>query len=425
MSTQQRGQTDTLLSGRRLVLVRTVWITLVVFMLGYFVASLPAVVATLQQPCVGAWCTNSTGRLTADQIQSLSQAGIPLDAYAWSWLAFACFTALVQFVIAGILFWRKSDDWMALLVAFTLISSGVDGVTGVLLYSSSPLGSVENVVFLIADEAALFTVALFPNGRFVPRWSRWVPLVYLVYVASYLLFLGPLHVPNWAMYNSPLNVLAWFGSFAVLTLTQLYRYFRVSNVVERQQTKWVAFGFLVVLVGSLVGARLGFTLSSLHNGTLYALGNFFSSSIIGLPLPLTLGVAMFRYRLWDIDVIINRTLVYGALTALLVGIYLSSVVLLDALLQPFIGQGNDLAVVASTLLIAALFMPLRRRIQAVIDRRFYRRKYDAARTLEAFSRTARDEVDLDSLTGRLVEVVDETMQPAHVGLWLRQPARKA
>jgi len=199
----------------------------------------------------------------------------------------------------------------------------------------------------------------------------------------------------------------------------------VSNVVERQQTKWVAFGFLVVLVGSLVGARLGFTLSSLHNDTLYALGNFFSSSIIGLPLPLTLGVAMFRYRLWDIDVIINRTLVYGALTALLVGIYLSSVVLLDALLQPFIGQGNDLAVVASTLLIAALFMPLRRRIQAVIDRRFYRRKYDAARTLEAFSRTARDEVNLDMLTGRLVEVVDETMQPAHVGLWLRQPERKA
>jgi hypothetical protein len=136
-------------------------------------------------------------------------------------------------------------------------------------------------------------------------------------------------------------------------------------------------------------------------------------------IPTSVGIAILRYRLYDIDHIINRTLVYGALTTLLVAVYVGSVVSLQGALRALSGQESQLAVVASTLLIAALFNPLRRRIQAFIDRRFYRKKYDARKTVEAFSTKLRDETDLEAVSGDLVGVVRETMQPADVSLWLR------
>ncbi len=136
-------------------------------------------------------------------------------------------------------------------------------------------------------------------------------------------------------------------------------------------------------------------------------------------MPLALSIAVLRYRLYEIDLIINRTLVYGALTAMLVAMYVGSIVVLQGLLRALTGQESQLAIVASTLAVAALFNLLRHRIQAVIDRRFYRRKYDARKTLEAFSAKLRDETDLDALSDDLVGVVRETMQPAHVSLWLR------
>ena len=152
--------------------------------------------------------------------------------------------------------------------------------------------------------------------------------------------------------------------------------------------------------------------------------SFILSMVALVGLPITVGIAIFRYHLYEIDVVINRTLVYGALTATLALVYFGSVVGLQRLLSPVV-DSYQFAVVASTLLIAALFNPLRRRIQAFIDRRFYRRKYDARKTLEAFSAKLRDETDLDALSDDLVGVVRETMQPAHVSLWLRPHAADA
>jgi hypothetical protein len=141
-----------------------------------------------------------------------------------------------------------------------------------------------------------------------------------------------------------------------------------------------------------------------------------------LGIPVSMGIAITRYRLYEIDLIINRTLVYGALTAILVLFYFGSVTALQSLFSLLTGQGNTLAIVASTLAIAALFNPLRRRIQGVIDRRFYRRKYDARKTLEAFGSRLREQTDLEKLCEDLTEVVDETMQPSHISLWLRFPS---
>ncbi len=415
---RQSRAIDTHLSGQRLILIRTIWIALVGCILVYFFASLPETFLTIHQPCVGDWCTNATGRLTASQIHSLVKAGISLDAYAWSFLIFTGVTSLVWFAVAGILFWRKSDDWMVLLVALMLIIVGADSITNTLLYSSSFWRYVEYVMYFSVSQTIFLTLALFPNGRFVPRWSFCFTLLNtVIYTVCYLLFLRPLRVPGWALDNSPVNAVTFFGSWTVLTLAQLYRYFRVSSLVERQQTKWAALGFSLILILGLVTLFLESYLARV-NGLLYALGNISLSQLILLPLPLSIGFAMLRSHLWDIDIIINKALVYGLLTALLAAVYACLIIVLQFLLGGIIKQNNDVAIVVSTLAIATLFLPLRRCIQRVIDRRFYRRKYDAARTLQAFTATLRNEVDLTTLSEHLLGVVEETMQPAHVSLWL-------
>jgi hypothetical protein len=206
---------------------------------------------------------------------------------------------------------------------------------------------------------------------------------------------------------------------------QVYRFVRVSTPVQRQQTKWVVFGFSVALAGFMGAVFLYEFVPAI--GRSGPLGEMVGETIVYgflLLIPLSIGVAILRSRLYDIDVLINRTLVYGSVTALLVAVYVGCVAFfLQYAFRAFTGGDSQLAVVASTLAIAALFNPLRRRIQAFIDRRFYRSKYDAAKTLETFSARLRDETDLDRLGDELVSVVWQTMQPEHVSLWLRPSGR--
>jgi len=207
----------------------------------------------------------------------------------------------------------------------------------------------------------------------------------------------------------------------ILVVAQMYRYRSVSTPAQRQQTKWVVFAIATIILVDLVSAVPGlFNSALLQPSSLYSL-IFANIALFVLLLgPVSLYIAIVRYRLYDIDVIINRTLVYASLTALLALIYFGLILALQYLLRILINQNSDVAIVVSTLVIAALFQPLRHRLQAIIDRRFYRRKYDAARTLAAFSATLRNEVDLATLSEHLLAVVEETMQPAHISLWLRK-----
>src|SRR5258706_10304509 len=216
-------------------------------------------------------------------------------------------------------------------------------------------------------------------------------------------------------------------SFVVMMLfIQLYRYRYFSNSIQRQQTRWVVFGMAITLVGyaAQVAPPLFAPLLA-QPGLPQQIFTLISQALLPfvlLMIPLTVGIAMLRYRLWDIDVLINRTLVYGTLTVVLVLVYFAGVVLRQQLFQAVTGQGSALAITGSTLGIVVLCRPLRSGLQTIIDRRFYRRKYDAARVLAAFSvRLQRqDDVDLKTLSDDLLTVIQATMKPAHVSLWLCQ-----
>ncbi len=204
---------------------------------------------------------------------------------------------------------------------------------------------------------------------------------------------------------------------------QVYRYRRVSTRTERQQMRWLLFGtaVAVAVVGPYIFAVNGLDLfGRAGQSAVFLLAAGRSARQLALMVvPVAIMISILRYRLFEIDVLINRALVYAIVTAALAAMYLGSVILLGELFHPILDQSNDLVIVASTLGIAALFQPLRRRIQAFIDRRFYRHKYDAARTLQAFSERLRAEVDLDTVSDDLMATVQETMQPEHVSLWLR------
>ncbi|HEU4783108.1 MAG TPA: hypothetical protein VFS83_07210, partial [Ktedonobacterales bacterium] len=234
--------------------------------------------------------------------------------------------------------------------------------------------------------------------------------------------------PNLPFGSGPewLDPLINIPQYAAIIGAQIYRYRKVSTPTERQQTKWVVFGIVIVMIGISLPYPLFSVLvpaSSQSNTIVSTLLGLLNYPIVLLALPITIGIAILRSRLYDIDVIINRTLVYGSLTAILALVYVAGVIgaqaIVNALTQRQSSEPSPILIVVTTLLIAALFQPLRRRLQRVIDRRFYRHKYDATRTLNAFSARQRSEVDLHALSQHLMAVVQETMQPAQISLWLR------
>ncbi|HEX6385815.1 MAG TPA: hypothetical protein VF177_14190, partial [Anaerolineae bacterium] len=313
--------------------------------------------------------------------------------------------------------------WLALFVALALVTFGLGTFSNAfdILAMSQPTWRLPGrVVQFIGDAAIIIFLYTFPDGRFVPRWTRLMAIIWIVTrVPQYFFPDSSFNPEKWPVpYDSLLFSIVLGGG----VLAQLYRYRYASSPGQRRQTKWVVFG-LAAAIGGILGLNLLFTIApSLEQALAQNLFAWFAAtaafSLFILLIPLSIGIAILRSRLWDIDILINRTLVYGLLTAALALIYFGSVVLFQALFRVVTGQ-SEVAIVASTLVIAALFAPLRRRVQAFIDRRFYRRKYNAAQALTEFAATARDEVELESLTGALLAVVQETMQPAGVSLWLR------
>jgi hypothetical protein len=342
-------------------------------------------------------------------------------------------------ILGGLIASRRPDNLIGWIVCAAAVANAMDYfadgyATYALLAEPNSLPGglvtawVSNWVPMLALGLLPFFLLLFPTGRLPSR--RWRPvavfavLVYVVLPVGYAVLPGPLI--TFPSVENPLGhegaageivpgvgqVSAWmlFVLTSLVSLVSLVLRFRRSRREERQQIKWVAYAAALIAAYLLVDSIFGEALDPI-SPILSAI--FFGS------LWVAIGVAILKYRLYNIDLLINRTLVYGALTAILAAVYFGGIVVLQRLFVVLTGGKSTLAVVASTLVIAALFNPLRRRIQSFIDRRFYRRKYDVTKTLEAFSAKLREETDLDALSDDLVGVVRETMQPAHVSLWLR------
>jgi hypothetical protein len=430
-SARRPTSSSTALSGRSLLLARTGWIVVTLLVLGIFVAGEYLFLVELLEGTGGTACTHGEEACSRYGFLTPGRSGEELMDLGLSVAFYAAFDATLNSVfvavwvaVGALVFWHRSDDLMALLVALFLVTFGPISFGPIapefLAHEYHALElPVEGVEFLGYTCLALF-FCLFPSGRFVPRWIRWLAAAYLAALVPVLFF--PHSPLDWAnrfhVEVYPLGIAPFYLGFVV---AQIYRYARVSGPAERRQTKWVVFG-VAVAFGGLIAVLLSANLFwPIEEGTITFSLLALWVVVYGfmLLIPLSVGVAILRSGLWDIDVVINRTLVYGSLTVMLTAVYFGGVAAAQAIFRMLTGQESQLAVVISTLAIAALFIPLRGRIQSFIDKRFYRRKYDARRTLEIFSAKLRDETDLDALSDDLVEAVRETMQPAHVSLWLR------
>jgi hypothetical protein len=334
--------------------------------------------------------------------------------------------------------------WMLLAVIESYSRYGVDR-PGSVPYPVT-IGALANTLLWVPTVGLLgiYTILLFPDGKLPSR--RWRPLALFSGVVIGLLgvagMLAPGPLENQGGVRNPFGIeaLPWLVGVAniitpllplciLAAAVSMVLRFRRSRGEVREQIKWIAFAAsfvgLLYLVAMFVGVIFTVALSG-GDGSLpsppWWFDLLFSVAVLGFAgIPVAIGFAVLKYRLYDIDIIINRTLVYGSLTATLVALYFGGVAATQTILRALTGQTDQpqLAVVVSTLVIAALFNPLRRRIQSFIDRRFYRSKYDARKTLEAFSARLREETNLESLNKELAGVIRETMQPAHVSLWLR------
>lgn len=332
----------------------------------------------------------------------------PHNRYGWLWLVYGL--ALAISALAEAVFLLSGSP-----------ATGYPPPIAALFWTYAPTSQLGLVCLILI-------ILWFPTGRPpTPRWRfvEWWLLVAYLLSMPYWFVIGPIQGGNVTIKAEnllgfiPYGVVVWGPSligFLSLVITELLAVlsviarFRQGSRIERQQIKWFLLGGAGIAsfyVGGLLGIAQGFW---------WVLYNI----LVTLLIYLSIGLAILRYRLFDIDVIIRKTLVYSVLTALLALIYFGGVVLLQQLTRSITGTSSDVAVVVSTLGIAALFFPLRRRVQSTIDRRFYRRKYDAAKTLAAFSATVRDEVELEKLTAELLSVVNETMQPASMSLWLKR-----
>ncbi|HZU14263.1 MAG TPA: hypothetical protein VFB58_15590 [Chloroflexota bacterium] len=381
---------------------RLAWLLVAILGLILLVPDVPDTLALVRHLCTASTlldCSNS--QITAPAARALERAGVALDVYAAYMVGLQLFTIAVAYVVGIALMVRRSPDRMVLVAAFACLAVGN-------LQAPPGFWGEATAIFSLAGNfmVGLFFF-LFPSGRFVPRWSL---VLFSAYLAAHFVNSNA----GWAVALYAVSTVSIIG-------LQVYRYHWISTPVQRQQTKLVILGIgtyiaifviaLVVYMGDAGLARQPIAYLLLATVT----------ELAPLPILLSIGLAILRYRLWDVDVLINRSLVYGTLTVSLAALYVGCVIGLEALSRLISGQQSQLAVAVSTLLIAALFNPLRHRIQGLIARTFYRRKYDATHVLAQFGDTCKDQTDLEQLQAGLLQVVDETMRPRHVALWLAQP----
>jgi membrane protein YdbS with pleckstrin-like domain len=398
-----------MLRGKWLLIARVGWIVIVMLTL---VLSVMGFVIGFHHPALLAQATIRA---------AVAEAGLPIRLVMFIGLVLP----MASFAVTALfIFWRRSDDWMALLFTLTIVMVGAFSTRSLIaLRSAYPAtGDLVRLLWQLAVVLLVLVLCLFPDGRFVPRWSR---LLAVAAIAAAVLLPDLastfVYFPDEPQGISDLRVSVMVITLCVLqglgVAAQVYRYRYVSGPVQRQQTKWVVFapGLLILIF------LLAFLLPSLFLDTSNPWFAWALLATVPLFLLFPVGIisAILRYRLYEIDRLINRALVYGMLTATLGTVYAGLVLVLGQLFGEIGTRTPSWVVAGATLAVAALFQPARRHIQWVVDRRFNRRKYNTTQTIEAFSARLRDEIDLDTLSAELLATVDQTMQPTTASLWLR------
>lgn len=347
---------------------------------------------------------------------ALELTGFSFQFYAILITTLQVFLFALYLSIGIFLFVRRSDDWLTLIVSLTLITSVHADMYRALLNENPELTIPALLLSLINSTLLISIFYIFPTGKFYPRWT-----ILLAVVTGITLFAGVF------TYNSILAPQGWpagndFVFYLIVFLpamfVMLFRYQRVLNSVQRQQTRWVVFGIALTWGGELVLTLFRNLVPVFQQNA----GLFVFLNIVTLLwttiLPVSILIAVLRSHLWDIDLIIRRTLIYTVLTVILAVIYFGSIILFQEVIQNLTGEQSPIVTITITLVIAALVNPLRQIVQNYIDQLFYRRRYNAEQIMEEFSLSLRSEVNLDQLTDQLITLVRDTMQPEFISLWL-------
>jgi hypothetical protein len=360
-------------------------------------------------------------QVSAEDLVLAQQLGMPVAFMQFMYFFNGVFPKLAFYAMGVLIFWRRSDDWVALLLSAMLVGFALEGivVSGVLALFQGILYFAITIIFLALP-------FIFPNGRWIPRWTLWfaVPIIFFGALGGLIPVVAPFLNQDVYAFALLFPFLLWFllGGYAAV-----YRYRRVSNARERQQTKWVMAGvlgtFVIFIPFTIIAIFFPPSQPSAERLAVVFLFYIPIGFLSYVFIPVSIAISILRYRLWDIDILIRRTVTYAVVVALLGVVYFGSVVLLQRIFAGIIGTESEIITVLSTLAIAALFVPLRNRIQDAIDKRFNRKKYDAQKVLQKFAETVRDETDLEKLSDELVNVVNETMQPKSVLLWLKNEER--
>jgi len=408
------------LRGRALVITRLMWIAVAVLTLGLFVASVPLNFAYLQTVCEGATCQNGP-RATAAGVAALADSGLTLRFLATYIVGINILVVITFSTIALMIFWRKSDDRMGLFGSLALLVFGAATFTDSLDTLAQYYLALQLPIKLLEFFGQVGLVSflfVFPDARFVPRWTRWVLLGWAAYQFSATFFQdSALDIDN---ISPVLSSILWLFFLGSVIASQVYRYRTVSTPLQRQQTKWVVYGMVVGLGGFLliitVIARLVPAAWDI-TGTLPNLIAFTLIYLFILLMPLSIGIAILRARLWDIDIIINRTLVYGTLTASVVGLYIVTVGYLATLFQT---TGNLLISLLATGLVAVLFQPLRERLQRGVNRLLYGERDDPYAVISRLGQRLEATLAPEAVLPAIVETVAQALRLPFVAIALQQ-----
>lgn len=403
----------------RLRIARAAWLAWVVLVVSLFVASLPANFEELHRACDPPDCAEN--QLTRNEFGLLQAAGVAVDGYAVYMVILLSVFSAVHAAIGLFIFLRKPADPLALFVAFTLVTFGVVTYAGSLDLFAAKHPAWWFPVMLISFVGSVSLLAflyIFPSGHFVPRWTRWLTAVWIAREGlRYFLPESPISPAAWP---SPLADLLFVVPIGAGLFAQVYRYRQVSGSSQRQQTKWVVYGVAVGL-GGLIGLAL--LLSSFPGlqqdlAIMWAAKTAFPSLL--LLIPLSIGVAMLRSRLWDIDLIISRTLVYVPLSASLAGLYAGSTTFLQRAFIAATGQSSDAALVLTVVILATAFTPIKNGLQTVVDRRF-REPADPLASLKVFQGQVRSVgalIDIEQVLGRLLDEATGALGASSAGVYL-------